>query len=100
MKHRLNALALAFLVVLLAAHTPETFAQVSTGATGTKISTFLSWVLALVQVAGYSLFTIALTVLGYKSAFVEGFKLSDGKGILIGGLIFGSAGLIASYVTA
>ena len=38
-------------------------------------------------------------MLGYKVAYVEGFKISDGKGIVIGGLIFGLAATIATFFT-
>jgi hypothetical protein len=82
---------------LLAVHAPDVLAQVS-GAAETKVTGFLSFVVRLVQVAGYSLFVIALMLLGYKVAYVEGFKITDGKGILIGGLIFGLAGVIATYI--
>jgi hypothetical protein len=83
---------------LLAVHAPDVLAQVSAGAAETKVTGFLSFVVRLVQVAGYSLFVIALMLLGYKVAYVEGFKITDGKGILIGGLIFGLAGVIATYI--
>ena len=85
-------------VALLAMHAPEVLAQISTGAAEAKVSGFFSFILRLVEVAGYSLFTMALVFLGYKVAYVEGFKVTDGKGVLIGGLIFGLAGLIASYI--
>jgi hypothetical protein len=83
-------------LMLLALHAPEVLAQVSGSA---KVTSFFSWILSLVQVAGYSLFTIALVTLGYKVAYVEGFKISDGKGIVIGGLIFGLAATIATFFT-
>ena len=86
-------LATAFMVL----HAPQVLAQV---AGASKVTSFFSWILSLVQVAGYSLFTIALMMLGYKVTYVEGFKISDGKGIVIGGLIFGLAGVIAMYFTS
>ena len=83
----------------LSLHASQVFAQVSTAAS-TKVTTFFSFVMGLVQVAGYSLFTIALMTLAYKITYVEGFKIADGKGIVIGGLIFGMAATIATYFTS
>lgn len=99
MRRELNTTFLMLLAMLLGFFAPEVFAQVS-GAGASKVTSFFSWILSLVQVAGYSLFTIALMMLGYKVTYVEGFKIADGKGIVIGGLIFGMAGMIATYFTS
>lgn len=96
MRQAVKTAALVFITTLAVLHAPETLAQV---AGQTKVTTFFSWLLFLVQAAAYSLFALALVTLGYKVAYVDGFKLSDGKGIIIGGLIFGLAGTIATYFT-
>ena len=97
MRHHLIKTVIALAATILCLHSPEALAQV---AGASKVTSFFSWILSLVQVAGYSLFTIALMMLGYKVTYVEGFKIADGKGIVIGGLIFGLAGVIATYFTS
>ena len=100
MRQLLNKSACVLTVALLVSHAPEVFAQVTQVPGQAKVTNFFTWILTLVQVAGYSLFTIALMMLGYKVSYVEGFKIADGKGIVIGGLIFGLAGVIATYFVA
>jgi hypothetical protein len=88
---------------VFAAHAPEVLAQVSfsSGAAAeTKVTSILGLFLGLVQIAGYSLFVIAIMLAGYKIAFVEGYKASDAKGIVIGGIVFGLAATLATYITA
>ena len=97
MRRALNTTVVVLGTLLLGLHGSEVLAQV---AGASKVTSFFSWILSLVQVAGYSLFTIALMMLGYKVTYVEGFKIADGKGIVIGGLIFGLAGVIATYFTS
>jgi len=97
MRTHIDKAALILAATVLGLHAPEVLAQV---AGASKVTSFFSWILSLVQVAGYSLFTIALMMLGYKVTYVEGFKIADGKGIVIGGLIFGLAGVIATYFTS
>lgn len=98
MKPHLKSALFVLAVALLAVHAPDALAQVSTGAAEAKVTGFFAFIVRLVQIAGYSLFVTALMLLGYKVAYVEGFKVTDGKGILIGGLIFGLAGVIATYI--
>jgi hypothetical protein len=96
MKNHLKNAACVIALAIFVAHSPEVLAQVSSAES--KVAGFFNFIVRLVQIAGYSLFVIALMLLGYKVAYVEGFKVTDGKGILIGGLIFGLAGVIATYI--
>lgn len=95
-----SALAALTTVLTLGAFAPEAIAQVSSAAAETKVVSFFSFFVRLVQIAGFSLFTIAVMTVGYKATFVEGFKIADAKGVVIGGLIFGMAGLIATYLVS
>lgn len=87
----------------LAVHAPEAMAQVTIstgGAAQTKVAAVMGFFLSLVQVAGYSLFVIAIMLAGYKITFVEGYKASDAKGVVIGGIVFGLAASLATYLTS
>lgn len=95
-----------FITAALASFTTEVMAQIfdSTASAGanatTKVSTILSLFFCLVKVAGYSLFMIVIVIAGYKIAFVEGYKTSHAKGIVIGGFVFGLTATLESYLTA
>jgi len=74
------------------------YAQVSTA--GTQVNSKLNMFLLILTGVGATLFTAAITMAGYKFAFVEGTKLADLKGILIGGVLFASAaGIAYSFTT-
>lgn len=72
------------------------FGQVSTTA-ASKVNSVLGTVLYIISSAGVVLFTMAIILAGYKFIFVEGTKLTELKGILIGGILFGVAGALAYY---
>ena len=104
--HEKNALTSALVIIAsatLAAHAPEALAQltINNGAAAqSKVASVMGFFLSLVQVAGYSLFVIAIMLAGYKITFVEGYKASDAKGVVIGGIVFGLAASLATYLTA
>ena len=39
-------------------------------------------------------------IAGYKITFVEGYKVADSKGVVIGGIVFGLAAVLASFFTS
>jgi hypothetical protein len=103
MKKSVKTALMILAVATLAAHAPEVLAQVQVdpgAAAQTKVSGVMGFFLGLVKVVGYSLFVIAIMIAGYKIAYVEGYKASDAKGIVIGGIVFGLAATLASYLTA
>ena len=90
---RTQAKAWALMVPVLAS---PAFAQVST--VSTTVNSKLNGFLQVVTGVGLTVFTCALAFAGFKFAMVEGTKLHDLKGLLIGGTIFGAAGAIAAYL--
>jgi hypothetical protein len=90
---RTHLIAVLALIALFSV-APQAWAQVAGEA---RVTSFFSWFSRLVQTAGYFIFLIALMAVGYKSAFQEGYKISDSKGVVIGGLIFGLAATIATF---
>ncbi len=103
MKKPFATAVLMLVVAVLAAHVPEALSQVvidNGSAAKNRVSTILGFFLGLVQIAGYSLFTIAVMLAAYKITFVEGYKASDAKGIVIGGIVFGLAAAMATYITS
>jgi hypothetical protein len=74
------------------------FAQVTPA--GTTVNSKLQIFLYIITGVGAMLFTGALTMAGYKFAYVEGTKMADLKGILIGGVLFASAAGIAYSFTS
>jgi hypothetical protein len=104
MKKPLFAALLIIATAAFAFHATQVMAQVAitvdTGAAArTKVSTIMTFFLSLVQIAGYSLFVIAIMLAGYKITFVEGYKASDAKGVVVGGIVFGLAASLATYLT-
>lgn len=97
---RLSQIALLAAIGLL--WFEPSMAQVSGAGAGAaaKVTGILSTVLSVVQAVGITLFTLAMVFSGYKFAFVEGTKMADLKGVLIGGVIFGAASAIASFIAA
>jgi hypothetical protein len=93
-KSILFVLPVTLLALLL---TDIAFAQVATSAAN-KVNQTLNGFLYVVMSVGIVLFTAALVLAGYKFAFVEGTKFADLKGVLIGGVLFGAAGAIASFL--
>lgn len=81
----------------LALMPPEVWAQVD--AAKTQVTGMMQNILSVVKAGGVAGFTISVILLGYKAIFVEGFRLSDGKGLMIGGVLFGAASAIASMLT-
>lgn len=103
MKKPLVSALLVIATAALAAHAPEVLAQVQIGganASQVKVTSIMGFFLGLVQIAGYSLFVIAIMLAGYKITFVEGYKASDAKGVVIGGIVFGLAASMATYLTS
>jgi len=108
MKKPITTTLLLLATATLAAHAPEALAQVqvldssavASAAAQTKVTGIMGFFLGLVKVVGYSLFVIAIMIAGYKITYVENYKASDAKGIVIGGIVFGLAATLASYLTA
>ena len=73
------------------------FAQVSVNAVASSVSDKVDGFVTIVQGVGLGFFTLAMFFVAYKFALVEGTKLTDLKGVLIGGTLFGAAGAIATY---
>lgn len=67
------------------------------GVVAAKTNSILSAFLSVLMSAGLALFTSAIILAAYKFSFVEGTKLTDLKGLLIGGTLFGIAGAIAAF---
>ena len=85
--------------------TSHAIAQVtiSTGAgsaAAAKVTGVLGLVLSLVQVVGFTLFTIAILLVAYKITYVENYKVVDAKNVVIGGIVFGLAATLASFFTS
>lgn len=94
--------AFVALTVIAASYSLDAPAQLNTAAAAaaqSKVTAFLSFFASLVQVAGYSLFVIAIMMAGYKITFVDGYKPADAKGIVIGGIVFGLAAVLATFLT-
>ena len=72
------------------------FAQVN--AVASSVSDKVNGLVTIVQAVGLGCFTLAMSFVAYKFAFVEGTKITDLKGVLIGGTLFGAAGAIATYL--
>ena len=85
--------------IILTVATSSAFAQVATNS-GQKVNSILSMFLYLLTGAALTLFTAALVTVGYKFAYVEGTKLADLKGVVIGGVLFGIAGSVAAYLVS
>lgn len=73
------------------------FAQVTTSAAGAKANQTLQLVLDILIGAAVILCTGAITILGYRAWYEPNFKISDGKNIVIGGVLVATAGAIAVY---
>lgn len=90
---RLIALgAISTAVGLLA---PDAMAQANPSAVTNSVNTTLGMVAQVLRAGGAMGATIAVIMLAYKAMFVENFKiLTDGKGLFIGAILFGAAGVI------
>jgi TrbC/VIRB2 pilin len=66
------------------------------GTVKTKVSTFMCDVLAIVNVAGLAIVTIAIFIFGYQVAF-GGKRPTEAAPVLVGGLIIGISGTLASF---
>lgn len=95
-KHLSNLIATGASIGLMTASHPL-FAQVSTSAAGAKANATLQLFLDIVIGVSVILCTGAITMLGYKAWFEPNFKISDGKNIVIGGVLVATAGAIAVY---
>ena len=74
------------------------FAQVN--AVASSVSDKVDGFVTIVQGVGLGFFTLAMCFVAYKFALIEGTKLTDLKGVLIGGTLFGAAGAIATYFSS
>lgn len=82
-----TATAIGFIaLVSSAAHAQVTFSAGS-GAVNSKLQVFLTIVTGIASI----LFTYCFTVAGYRFATIEGTKLTDLRGLLIGGVLAGGA---------
>ncbi len=72
-------------------------AQVVTLSPGEKTNSTLNMFLGILTGASVILVSGAAFLLGYRAMYEPNFKLADGKNLLIGGVIIGSAGAIANY---
>jgi len=66
------------------------------GTVKTKVSDFMCQVLAIVNVAGLAIVTIAIFIFGYQVAF-GGKRPTEAAPVLVGGLIIGISGTLASF---
>ena len=82
--------------LLICAAVSPAFAQVN--AVASSVSDKVNGVVTVVQAVGLGCFTLAMCFVAYKFALVEGTKITDLKGVLIGGTLFGAAGAIATYL--
>ena len=73
------------------------FAQDGYGQTQGSVCTFLDNINGLLSIASIAVVTIAIIFAGYQIAFAHK-RISDVAPILIGGLLIGAAGQIASMI--
>ncbi len=67
------------------------------GGADTKVTTFLTNLTGLLDIASIAIVTIAIVFAGYQIAFAHK-RISDVAPILIGGLLIGAAGQLAKMV--
>lgn len=91
-----NLIATVVSIGLMAASHPL-FAQVTPSAAGAKANSTLQLFLDILIGVSTTLCIGAITMLGYKAWFEPNFKISDGKNIVIGGVLVATAGAIAVY---
>mgnify|MGYP000850468939 CR=1 FL=1 len=92
------ARSLAYAVAFTAAvAVPEVMAQEGLADTSEKVCGFFSQITGLLGMASIAVVTIAVMFAGYQIAFANK-RISDVSTILIGGLLIGAAGQIASMV--
>ncbi|MGH8039941.1 MAG: TrbC/VirB2 family protein [Pseudomonas sp.] len=75
---------------------PQAFAQ-EFGGTDTKVCGFFNSINGLLSIASIAVVTIAVIFAGYQIAFAHK-RIADVAPILIGGLLIGAAGQIASML--
>ncbi|WP_305804841.1 TrbC/VirB2 family protein [Stenotrophomonas sp. YIM B06876] len=93
----LKALLMA-VAIAGAAFVPEVFAQATNfGGTDQKVCGFFSNINGLLSIASIAVVTIAVIFAGYQIAFAHK-RIADVAPILIGGLLIGAAGQIASML--
>ena len=81
-----------------AAFVPEVFAQgTNFGGTDQKVCGFFNNINGLLNIASIAVVTIAVIFAGYQIAFAHK-RIADVAPILIGGLLIGAAGQIASML--
>ncbi len=99
MKNSIVKFAISISTILLTIATHPAFAQVvvSTNAAGQKTNSTLQLFLDIVVGVSGILCTGAVTILGYKAWYEPNFKISDGKNIIIGGVLVSTAGALAAY---
>jgi type IV secretion system protein VirB2 len=80
--------------LLMAATAGGTF---KCGTASTTITSFFSSIEGLIGIASISIVTIAIIIAGYQIAFAHK-RISDVAPILVGGLLIGGAGAIATML--
>lgn len=92
-----RVLALMLLSSVLLALSPDTWAQATSFKDACdKVDTFFKNFETILKVISVTVVTIAVVFAGYQIAFAHK-RLSDVAPILIGGLLIGGAGTIASW---
>lgn len=88
-----TVLTIALAVMLLMVVADPAFAGASVK---TKVSEFMCSVLGIVNVVGWAIVTIAIFIFGYQVSF-GGKRPTEAAPVLVGGLIIGISGTIASF---
>lgn len=88
------AWAVAFAAIVIV---PEVLAQDGMNETSGKVCGFFGQITSLLGMASIAVVTISVIFAGYQIAFAHK-RISDVSTILIGGLLIGAAGQIASMV--
>jgi type IV secretion system protein VirB2 len=89
--------ALMAVAFVAAVFVPDVFAQTNFGGTDKKVCGFFDNINGLLNIASIAVVTIAVIFAGYQIAFAHK-RISDVAPILIGGLLIGAAGQIASML--
>jgi hypothetical protein len=100
MKKYLSKITATSVSIVLMTVSHPLFAQVTTNTASAKTNSTLQLFLDIVAGASVILCTGAVILLGYRFWFEPNTKISDGKNIVIGGVLVGTAGAIAAYFRA
>jgi len=86
-----TASAVAYITLMNSAAWAQVNASAGSASVNNKLNIFLQIVTGLAAI----LFTYCFTVAGYRFATIEGTKLTDLRGLLIGGVLAGGAATFA-----